>query len=108
MTESEFFVRTDELFTLIESEVEAAEIEVEPTFNEGVLEFEFADSSKIIVNRHAVNQEVWIAAKGGGFHYQFDGKAWHNTRSGALLLNELAEHISRQAGRLFSFCAPSS
>jgi CyaY protein len=107
MTESEFFVRTNELFTLIEAEVDSADIEVEPNVNEGVLEFEFADGSKIIVNRHAVNQEVWVAAKGGGFHYQFDGEEWHNTRSGTPLLTELAEHISRQAGISFSFSGSS-
>lgn len=107
MTESEFFVHTNELFTLIETEVDCADINVEPSVNEGVLEFEFSDGSKIIVNRHAVNQEIWVAAKGGGFHYQFDGKQWHNTRSGVLFLTELAEHISQQAGSLFSFSGSS-
>ena len=33
----------------------------------GVLELEFADGSKIIVNRHAAAREIWLAAKSGGF-----------------------------------------
>lgn len=103
MTESEFFVCTNQLLLLIEAEVDRADIDIEPSVNEGILELEFADDSKIIINRHAVNQEIWVAAKGGGFHYQYDGKHWHNTRSGAPLLKELALHISLQAGTDFAF-----
>ncbi len=103
MTESEFFGHTNALFAKIEAEIEAADIEVDSSLSEGVLELEFTDGSKIIINRHAVNQEIWLAAKRGGFHYQFDGEQWHNTRSGVNLLPELAEHISYQAGLLFSF-----
>lgn len=103
MTESEFFVHTDILLSMIEAKIDVADIDVEPSVNEGVLELEFDDDSKIIVNRHAANQEIWVAAKGGGFHYRFDGGKWHNTRSGAELLAELAGHISRQAGKTFTF-----
>ena len=103
MTESEFFAYTNSVLSVIETQVDAENIGLEPSLHEGVLDLEFSDHSKIIVNRHGVNQEIWVAAKGGGFHYQFDGKQWHNTRSGAALFSELAEHISEQAGTLFSF-----
>jgi len=37
-------------------------------------------------NRQAVNKELWVAAKSGGFHYAFRDNAWHNTRDGSELL----------------------
>jgi CyaY protein len=27
-------------------------------------------------------QEMWLAAKSGGFHYKHDGQHWRNTRDG--------------------------
>lgn len=37
------------------------------------MELEFADGSKVIINRHVPNQEMWLAAKSGGFHYGYQG-----------------------------------
>jgi len=64
----------------------------------GVLEIEFADGSKIIVNRHAVAQEIWVAAKSGGFHFRHDGTCWLDTRDGEELMGKLSRLISAQAG----------
>lgn len=64
----------------------------------GVLEIEFADRSKIVVNRHAVAQEIWVAAKRGGFHFRWDGAAWRDTRDGSELFAKLADLASQQAG----------
>ena len=65
----------------------------------GILEIEFDDGSKIIVNRHAAAREIWVAARSGGFHYRWDGQAWRNTRDGSELLAALSELISAQLGR---------
>ena len=64
----------------------------------GVLEIEFADGSKIIVNRHGVAREIWVAAKAGGFHFRRDGEAWRDTRDGAELMEKLSVLASQQAG----------
>ncbi|HEX6154930.1 MAG TPA: iron donor protein CyaY [Burkholderiales bacterium] len=65
----------------------------------GILEIEFDDGSKIIVNRHAAAREIWVAARSGGFHYRWDGQAWRNTRDGSELLAALSGLISAQLGR---------
>ncbi len=42
----------------------------------GILELEFADRSKIIINRHvAAAREIWVAARSGGFHYRAGRRA---------------------------------
>lgn len=64
----------------------------------GVLEIEFADGSKIIVNRHAVAQEIWVAARSGGFHFRADDGVWRDTRDASELFAKLSVLISQQAG----------
>jgi CyaY protein len=64
----------------------------------GVLEIEFADGSKIIVNRHGVAREIWVAARSGGFHFRHDGNAWRDTRDGAELMARLSALATQQAG----------
>jgi len=65
----------------------------------GILEIEFEDGSKIIVNRHAAAREIWVAARSGGFHYRWDGQAWRNTRDGSELFAALSALVSGQLGR---------
>lgn len=64
----------------------------------GVLEIEFDDGSKIIVNRHGAAREIWVAAKSGGFHYRWDGSAWRDTRDGGELMAALSALVSTQGG----------
>lgn len=64
----------------------------------GVLEIEFTDGSKIIVNRHGVAQEIWVAARAGGFHFRWNGSAWCDTRDDTELFVKLSALASQQAG----------
>jgi len=65
----------------------------------GILELEFDDGSKIIVNRHGAAREIWVAARSGGFHFRWDGTAWRDTRNATELFSALSDLISRQLGR---------
>ena len=64
----------------------------------GILEIEFADGSKIIVNRHGVAKEIWVAAKTGGFHFRHVGDDWVDTRDGTELFARLSALACLQAG----------
>lgn len=67
----------------------------------GILELEFADGSKIIVNRHVAAREIWIAARSGGFHFQppeSAGAPWLDSRSGQQMATVLGRCMSEQAG----------
>ena len=68
----------------------------------GVLEIELDDGSKIIVNRHSAAQEVWVAARSGGFHFRWDGQAWRDTRDSSELMAALSALITRQSGKAIS------
>ena len=66
--------------------------------NEGILEIECADGSKLIVNRHVPNREIWVAARSGGFHFRADAGFWRDARSGGELAAQLTGLLREQAG----------
>lgn len=99
MNDSEFLTLSDQALTRIETALEALGDVDCSTVSEGVLEVEFDDGGKVIVNRHGAAKEIWVAARCGGFHFRWDGKEWVDTRDGRDILSVLSEIISRQAGR---------
>ncbi len=69
----------------------------------GVLEIEFDDGSKMVVNAHLAAREIWVAARSGGFHYRWDGQQWVDTRSGEELLSTLGKLMQAQGGVTVNF-----
>ncbi|WP_028535045.1 iron donor protein CyaY [Paludibacterium yongneupense] len=104
MNETEFLDASDAVLEKIQTALDEAQIDVDYQQNGGVLELEFADGGKIIVNRHLPNREIWVAAKSGGFHYAQDAAHnWINTRDGSELFVSLARLVSVAAAEPFSF-----
>lgn len=103
MNEREFSAISEKTLLEIESALEKSEADVDFEWQgDGVLQISFADRSQIIVNRHTAAQEIWVAAKAGGFHFRFDGIRWVDTRDGAELLGKLSQLLSHQAGENIS------
>lgn len=98
MNEREFNQQAAEVFSHIETALDNSDADIDCNLNEGVMELEFADDSKIIINRHAPNQEIWVAARSGGFHYARKGNDWINTRDGSELFASLETLINQQSG----------
>jgi iron-sulfur cluster assembly protein CyaY len=103
MTESEFNELADAVFRRIEQTMDASDADIECSPNGPVLELEFADGSQIIINRHAPNCEIWLAAKSGGFHYSYQDGRWISRRDGSELFEKLAELVQMGAGATISF-----
>ncbi len=102
MTESEFLVKADtclqEVQDIFERAFENDELDVDCKRSGNVLEIEFVENgSKIIVNSQASMQEMWVAAKSGGFHYKHDGTNWLNTRDGSELFATLRSIAASQS-----------
>jgi CyaY protein len=64
----------------------------------GVLELEFDDGSRIVVNRHSAARQIWVAARSGGYHFRHDGSLWVDTRDGSELFASLSRCVSEQSG----------
>lgn len=78
------------LGTALDRAIDASGADVDWSLNDGILEIVADDGGKVIVNRHAPNRELWVAAKRGGFHYRAEGGRWVDTRGGGELGSSLA------------------
>lgn len=69
-----------------------------------ILTIEFEDRSKIIINYQSANGQLWLAARSGGFHYDYDAKTgeWKNDRNGGGFFQQLSELATEQAGEKIS------
>lgn len=99
MDESEFVRQAERILQEIDRRIEASGIDADCEFKgTGVLEIEFDNGSKIIVNSQAAMREIWVAAKSGGYHFRSDGARWLNTRDGSELFAALSACVSQQSG----------
>lgn len=101
MTESEFNTLADAVFQRIEHALDGTDIDYDS--NGMVLEIEFADGGKLIVNRHVPNREIWLAARSGGFHFGWQDDAWISQREGDELFAKLAALIKTGSGEDLAF-----
>ena len=103
MNDSEFNTRADAALERIEAALTDSGADLDLSMvSSGVLEIEFADGSKIVVNRHGAAREIWVAARAGGFHFRWDGSIWRDTRDGSELMGALSRLVSMQAGEAVS------
>jgi CyaY protein len=63
-----------------------------------VLTLELAEGGKIVVNTQAPMQQIWIAARSGGFHFGWSDGVWRDTRDGRELFAALSAIVSSQGG----------
>ena len=69
----------------------------------GLLELVFPDDSRIVVNTQPPLQELWMAARAGGYHYKHVQGRWLDTRDGREFFEALSACASAQAGRPLTF-----
>ena len=102
ITDTEFIAAADRTLSAIgdalDAALEASDVDLDWSLNEGILEIECEDGSKLILNRHVPNRELWVAARAGGFHFRPQDGVWRDTREGSELGTRLAELLRAQAG----------
>lgn len=100
MDEKEFADLSRQALARIENAIERAAddgADVDFEMQSGILEIECADGSKIIVSPHMIAQEIWVAARSGGFHFRADAQlGWVDTRTGETLDQRLVEILKQQ------------
>lgn len=107
-TSEDFSKRAERTLRAIEAAIDDAAIDCDAQRQGPVLTVEFDDGAKIIVNEHAAAQEIWVAAKSGGFHYRWRDAAWYDTKSGEELFGALSRLIGAHAGQSVELVAPAS
>ena len=77
-------------------------IDIDTSRTGGLLELEFPNGSKVVLNTQPPLHELWLAAGAGGFHFRAVGDRWID-REGRELFDVLSECASTQAGRPLRF-----
>lgn len=99
VTDSEFETLADAALQALERAFEAglpdADLQAKGS---GLLEVEFDNGTKMVINRHVPAREIWVAARSGGFHFRHDGQHWLDTRDGGELFAVVSRLASAQGG----------
>jgi CyaY protein len=109
MNESEFNEIAGQTIEDIQDAIDDSGADIDYDEVGGVLTLEFEDGSKIIFSKQGAMNQLWMAARSGGYHFDFDetSETWicDNGDSEELyaLLSKLA---TEQAGEAVSITAP--
>lgn len=100
MNESEFNTLVDQTLERIEQSIEDCGVDIDYEIVGGILTLEFEDGSKIILNRQTPLKQLWMAARAGGFHFNYEPgkKVWCEDSNGEELQVMLMRYCSEQAG----------
>ncbi|MEY4906852.1 MAG: iron donor protein CyaY [Pseudomonadota bacterium] len=111
LTDAEYTRRAHAALAAIEATIDRwlddDVIDIDTHRTGGLLELSFPDGSKIILNTQPPLQELWMAARAGGFHYRWVNGAWRDGRSGDELFAALSVQASAQGGLALVLAAPA-
>ena len=107
MTDPEFMDRAEALLRSIELACDRindeSDADIDNQRTGGMITLAFRNGSQIIVNLQKPLQEIWMAARSGGFHYRFDGAHWQDTKGAGEFFSELSRAASEQSGLTLRF-----
>jgi CyaY protein len=99
MDEATFVNLAEAELARVEAALEKCGLELDLDLKSGgVLEVEFSDGAKLVINRHAAAREIWVAARSGGMHFRPEDGRWIASRDGSELYAVLSRMLSEQAG----------
>lgn len=109
MTDPDYMNRAEAVLAAIEKGCDAindtTEADIDNQRVGGMIMIIFPNGSQLIVNLQKPLQEVWLAARSGGYHYRHDGQAWVDTKTGREFFEQFSEEASTQAGQALRFSA---
>lgn len=112
LSDSAYHALTHQLLASIEAQVDRwlqdDVVDIDGARTGGLLELSFPGGSKIVVNTQPPLQEMWLAARRGGFHYRYAAGGWRDTKTGDEFLATLSACASEQAGRALRFEPPAA
>jgi CyaY protein len=109
VTEAEFLGIYKQTLVEIEEAVEAAindrDAELDYESGNDMLTLTYRNGSVAIISRQSAIRQLWLAARSGGFHFDYDeGEAqWICTLNGQSLPDMLSEVCREQGGVAISF-----
>ncbi|MEF7616423.1 iron donor protein CyaY [Aquincola sp. MAHUQ-54] len=106
MSDLDYHRLTDAVLASIEATVDRwlqeDVIDIDASRTGGLLELAFPDGSKIVVNTQPPLQELWLAARAGGYHFRYADGVWRE-REGHEFFALLSARASEQGGKPLRF-----
>ncbi len=109
MNESEFQEIAEQTIEDIQDAIDNSNADIDYDEIGGVLTLEFEDSSKIIFSKQGAMNQLWMAAKSGGFHFDYDEESeqWIcDSGDKEEMYNMLSRLSTEQAGEDVRLSAP--
>ena len=107
MTDQEFLNHAEALLRRLEEQCDSlnddTDADIDNQRSGGMVTLTFANRSQIVVNLQKPLQEVWLAARSGGYHFRFDGQHWQDTKGQGEFWHRLTMDASEQSGLSLQF-----
>ena len=107
MTDPEFMDLAEILLQAVEASCDrindSSDADIDNQRTGGMVTLTFPNRSQIIINLQKPLQEVWLAAKSGGYHYKFNSIQWMDTKGQGEFFASLTRDASAQSGLLLEF-----
>lgn len=101
MTDLEFLDQAESALKAVEASCDrindTGEADIDNQRTGGMITLSFENKSQIVVNLQKPLQEIWLAAKRGGYHYKFVNGQWQDTKTQAEFFTHLSACASEQA-----------
>ncbi len=98
MNESDFDHIAEDTMAAIEDAIEDCGVDIDYDGAGGILTLEFSNGSQIIINKQAPLCQIWVAARSGGYHFDYDETSQQWQLQGKDLFSCLGRYCSEQAG----------
>jgi CyaY protein len=84
---------------------EKSDVDIDNQRTGGMITLTFSNRSQIVINLQKPLQEIWMAARAGGFHYKFNSGKWTDTKDSSEFFANLSRYAGEQAGQPLVFAA---
>jgi CyaY protein len=72
LTEAQFHGLVDDVQSVVEDAFDDSDLDVDLENSGGVLTIRFENKSQLILSRQPALSQLWVAARSGGFHFNYD------------------------------------
>lgn len=105
MRESDYDQLTEQTLQRLEYALDEVDDDLDYEAAGGVLTVTFGNGTTMVFSRQPPTQQLWLAARSGGYHYAYDEALgdWRDTRSGEPFRPFVVQQIREQAGAEFSW-----
>lgn len=100
MNDTEFHTLIDDQLNSIEEQLDECEADIDYEIAAGILTIDFANGSKVIINRQEPVHQLWLATRSNGYHFDYVDGAWLDDRTGENFLDILNKAMTEQAGEV--------